>query len=69
MPRASAVTQRAVTYAVDALRISDIILKVNDVGVEAPGGCQDMMTELKQSMDLLLLIQRQVVVGEPGMDV
>ena len=53
----------------DALRVSDIILKVNDVGVKAVGGCHDMMTELKQSMDLLLLIQRQTVTGETGMDV
>ena len=53
----------------DALQVSDIILKVNDVGVEAPGGCQGMMTELNQSMDLLLLVQRKTVTGETGMDV
>ena len=41
------------------VRPGDMILQVNDAGVETPGGIQLMVEELKTAMDLLLLVSRR----------
>ena len=46
-------------FPTDEVRSGDMILRVNDVGVETSGGLQLMVEELKTAMDLLLLVSRR----------
>ena len=56
-------------FPTDELRIGDVILRVNDVGVETSGGLQLMVEELKSAKDMLLLVLRQTSSNESGIDV
>ena len=49
----------------DELRVGDIVVKVNDVGMKPPGGPQVMLDELKSAKDLLLLVLRRARSNEP----
>ena len=49
----------AISFAPDCLKPGDVLLMVNDIGIDSPEGAQGMIWELATSAELLLLVRRE----------